>query len=433
MFIPTEYRLISMGSGRIEEDAGGWTLEMPEGSRPSLIRALYARKRFRLRDELGGIYRFADWLPISRILKNPSEPVCYRSEGLSRDLGLRKLYIIFNGWWPERGAIMSTGTFKECEAYSVCARIPENFEGILVVASAGNTARAFAKVCSENNIPLLLFVPHDNLDALWFNAPVASCVKLVCAAPGSDYYDAIRMSNAITATSSKAVPEGGAKNIARRDGMGTNLLSAAVKIGSIPDVYLQAVGSGTGAIAAWEAAMRLETDGRWGSNNMRLVLSQNAPFIPMVESLAADSREFIVADDDTARCQISQVSAKVLTNRNPPWAITGGLYDAMKATGGTILEVTNDEASQAASRFQRLEGVSVSPAAAVAVSSLIQATRRGIVTENQTIALNITGGGINQLKRKHSPCKLEPSVILSPDLDNQEINEVLTPLLSNYE
>lgn len=421
-----------MGSGRIEEDANGWTLEIPE-DKPSLIRTLYARERFRLRDELGGIYRFADWLPIRRILKNPSAPVCYRSEGLSRELGLRKLYIIFNGWWPEKGAVMSTGTFKECEAYSVCARLPANFEGILIVASAGNTARAFAKVCSENDIPLLLFVPHDNLDALWFNAPVASCVRLVCTTPGSDYYDAIRMSNVIAAASKRAVPEGGAKNIARRDGMGTNLLSAAVEIGSIPDVYFQAVGSGTGAIAAWEAAMRLEADGRWGSNNMRLVLSQNAPFIPMVESMAADSREFKVADDDAARRQISQVNAKVLTNRNPPWAIAGGLYDAVKASGGALLEVSNNEASQAASRFQRLEGVSVSPAAAVAVSSLIQATRRGIVTENQIIALNITGGGIDRLRRKHSPYKLEPSVILSPNLNDQDINEALIPLLSNYE
>jgi len=414
-------------NGRIEEDAGGWTLDMP-GERPSLIRALYARKKFRLRDELGGLYRFADWLPIRRVLKNSSMPVCYKSEGLSRHLGLEKLYIIFNGWWPERGAAMSTGTFKECEAYSVCARLSANFEGILVVASAGNTARAFARVCSDNNIPLLLFMPHDNLDELWFDSPLTSCVKLVCVPPGSDYYDAIQLSIAAAATSKRLILEGGAKNIARRDGMGTTLLSATATIGSIPDVYFQAVGSGTGAIAAWEAAMRLEADGRWGPNNMRLVLSQNAPFIPMVKSLAADSREFIVADDATARHQISQVTARVLTNRNPPWGIAGGLYDAIKTSGGTILEVSNNEACQAASRFQQLEGIGISPAAAVAVSSLIQAVRSGNVTGNQVIALNITGGGIDRLKQDHSLYKLEPSVILSPNSDCQDIDEVLTSI-----
>ncbi|KGM38524.1 Threonine synthase [Olavius algarvensis spirochete endosymbiont] len=416
-----------MGSGRIGKDVGGWTLDMSE-KEPSLIRAIYERKEIRLRNELEGLYRFADWLPIRRMLKNPSVPICYRSEGLANDLGLKKLYIIFNGWWPEKGAAMSTGTFKECEAYSVCARLPENFDGSLVVASAGNTARAFVKVCSDNDISLLLFVPHDNLDALWFDTPVASCVKLICVAPGGDYYDSILMSTAAIAASKRFIPEGGAKNIARRDGMGTTLLSAAAEIGNIPDVYFQAVGSGTGAIAAWEAAMRLESDGRWGPNNMRLILSQNAPFIPMVESLAADSRVFIVVDDDTARRQISQVTAKVLTNRNPPWAIAGGLYDAVRTTAGTILGVSNDEAGQAASRFQRLEGVSISPAAAVAVSSLIQAVQRGIVTESQTIALNITGGGIDRLKQNHPLYKLEPSVILPPNSDARDIKDAVTSL-----
>lgn len=416
-----------MGSGRIGKDVGGWTLDMSE-KEPSLIRAIYERKEIRLRNELEGLYRFADWLPIRRMLKNPSVPICYRSEGLANDLGLKKLYIVFNGWWPEKGAAMSTGTFKECEAYSVCARLPENFDGSLVVASAGNTARAFVKVCSDNDISLLLFVPHDNLDALWFDTPVASCIKLICVAPGGDYYDSILMSTAAIAASKRFIPEGGAKNIARRDGMGTTLLSAAAEIGNIPDVYFQAVGSGTGAIAAWEAAMRLESDGRWGPNNMRLILSQNAPFIPMVESLAADSRVFIVADDDTARRQISQVTAKVLTNRNPPWAIAGGLYDAVRTTAGTILGVSNDEASQAASWFQRLEGVSISPAAAVAVSSLIQAVQRGIVTESQTIALNITGGGIDRLKQNHPLYKLEPSVILPPNSDARDIKDAVTSL-----
>lgn len=418
-----------MGNGRVGEDAGGWTLDMP-GERPSLIRTVYARKKIQLKNELEGLYRFADWLPIRRVLKNSSMPICYRSEGFSRYLGLEKLYIIFNGWWPERGAVMNTGTFKECEAYSVCARLPADFEDVLVVASAGNTARAFARVCSDNDISLLLFVPYDNLDELWFSSPVASCVKLVCTAPGSDYYDSIRMSEKAVAASKRFVPEGGAKNIARRDGMGTTLLSAAAKIGSIPNAYFQAVGSGTGAIAAWEAAMRLETDGGWGPNNMRLVLSQNAPFTPMVESLAADSREFILADDAEARRQIGQVSARVLTNRNPPWGIAGGVYDAVRATGGSILGVSNDEASQAASQFQQLEGVSVSPAAAVAVSSLIQAAEHGIVTENQTIALNITGGGIDRLKQSQPLYKLEPSAILPSSSDSRDVVEALASLFA---
>lgn len=48
----------------------------------------------------------------------------------------------------------------------------------MVVASAGNTARAFGRVCSENRIPLLLCVPEDNLEAIWADGPWNDCVKL---------------------------------------------------------------------------------------------------------------------------------------------------------------------------------------------------------------------------------------------------------------
>ena len=48
--------------------------------------------------------------------------------------------------------------------------------------------------------------------------------------------------------------------MARRDGMATTVL-AVTHIGRIPDYYFQAVGSGTGAIAAWEANLRLIEDG----------------------------------------------------------------------------------------------------------------------------------------------------------------------------
>ncbi len=80
-------------------------------------------------------------------------------------------------------------------------------------------------------------------------------------------------------TSRSFFAEGGAKNVARRDGMATTMLSAATTIGEIPDYYFQAVGSGTGAIAAWEANMRLIGDGRFGETVMKLMVSQNHPFV----------------------------------------------------------------------------------------------------------------------------------------------------------
>jgi cysteate synthase len=76
------------------------------------------------------------------MLENSKAPVTYKSKGLAAHLGLENLYITFNGYYPAIGAHMTTCSFKETEAYSVCARIDENEKRVLVVASAGNTARS---------------------------------------------------------------------------------------------------------------------------------------------------------------------------------------------------------------------------------------------------------------------------------------------------
>jgi len=155
-FEKTNYKLLSVASGNIFEDSG-WMLEAPEGNKPGLIRALYEKQQLEVKDESYGIYRFADWLPIHRMLQGSSAPVTYKSEGLAKELGLKNLYITFSGYWPEKGVEMKTCSFKETEAYSVCGRLNPEESKVLVVASAGNTARSFARVCSDNNIPLLHF------------------------------------------------------------------------------------------------------------------------------------------------------------------------------------------------------------------------------------------------------------------------------------
>ncbi|MEZ5199086.1 MAG: cysteate synthase [Bacteroidales bacterium] len=316
----TGYILKSIASGKTFEDSG-WMLEAPNEDKPGLIRAIYNKKQLHLKDDSYGIYKFADWLPVNRMLEGSSAPVTYRSKGLARELGLRNLYITFSGYWHEKNALMRTCSFKETEAYSVCARLDPKQEKILVVASAGNTARSFARVCSDNNIPLLLCVPEDNIDALWFDEPINEHVKLVAAKSGGDYFDAIHLSN-IAVELEKFISEGGAKNVARRSGMGTTVLSAVTTIGKIPEYYFQAVGSGTGAIAAWEANLRLIEDGRFGMNKMKLMVSQNKPFTPIYDAWKANSRPMLPLDDERARKLVEEINA-VSSKPKPPYSLRG--------------------------------------------------------------------------------------------------------------
>lgn len=426
MFEVTDYVLESRCCGTRFKD-GDWALDCPEKDGAALIFAQYAKQQLEVKDSLPGLYKYSDWLPVCRVLEGSGAPITYKSTGLAKVLGLTNLYITFNGYWPEKGAKMMTGAFKECEAYSVCARINRNGDKVMVVASAGNTARAFARVCSKNKIPLLLCIPEDCMGAMWSEEPWDSCVKVVATATGSDYFDAIRLSN-IVCELEKFYPEGGAKNIARRDGMGTTVLSAVTTIGSIPDYYFQAIGSGTGAIAAWEANKRFLADGRYGKNLMRLMVSQNIPFTPMYDAWKVRSRELLPCDADVARKQAEEISAKVLSNRKPPYSIKGGLFDALTETGGDVLAVTNEEACSAAELFYRLEGSDIEPAAGVATASLIQAVKDGKVAKNAVVMLNITGGGVQRFKNEHELAYKKPDYVFPIDADPEFIKRKITEL-----
>lgn len=422
-FKATKYILKSVNTGKTFNDKG-WTLVAPEEDKPSLIRAIYEKKQIDVKDKSHGIYRFADWLPIHKTLEGSSAPVTYKSEGLAKHLGLTNLYITFSGYWPEKGANFPTCSFKETEAYSVCGRLSSDEKKVLVVASAGNTARAFASVCSENNIPLLLCVPEDYLDVMWFNKPINDCVKLVATKSGSDYFDAIHLSNLVCQLDN-FIPEGGSKNVARREGMGTTVLSAVHEIGKIPDYYFQAVGSSTGAVSAWEANLRLIEDGRFGNNKMKLMVSQNEPFKILQDAWRADSREILPMDDDEARKVVETIIAKVLSNRRPTYSVPGGLFDAMKDAGGDILTATNEELIEAGKLFEKLEGNDIHPAAAVATATLIKAVNDGTVNKDDLIMLNITGGGEEKFKRENNLIYLKPNHVFDINPDLETIKEVL--------
>jgi len=424
----TQYKLQNIATGRIFDDTG-WLLSDPLDNKPSLIRAVYEKKRLNLKKESLQFFKYSDWLPIKKILSDSSSTVTYKSIGLAKSLDLENLYISFSGYWPEKGANMTTCSFKETEAYSVCARLTVNSERVLVVASAGNTARAFAKVCSANKIPLLIVVPEDNLDALWFDSPINNCVKLICSPSKTDYYDAIHLAS-IVCNSSKFFEEGGAKNVARRDGMGTTVLSAATTIGKIPDYYFQSIGSGTGTIAAWEANLRLIEDGRFGKNKMVLIPSQNSPFTPIYDAWKVGSRDLLQTDENESREMALQIGAKVLANRRPPYSIPGGLYDALIDTHGDVEIADNGEMEMACALFEKCEGIDIHPAAGIALAGMIKSINSGKVDREKILMLNVTGGGEKRFKADNKIFYLKPDLIIDSQLETVEVIKKVESLYS---
>jgi len=419
-----KYRLHCPSCGIYVPDR--YTNNCPGGC-PGLIRAEYAARRI-TPHLFPGIFRYADWLPVEGTLPTHAGPVTYRSRGLAREAGLANLWICFNGYWPEKGALIRTCSFKELEAWPTMLRLQEKGKGIMQVSSAGNTGRAFAEVSAQCGYPLVLAVPVRGLERIWTTRP-AEHVFLI--AVEGDYTDAIAFGNALC-TIPGIVAEGGAKNPARRDGMGTVMLDGTFTCGRLPDWYVQAVGSGTGGIAAWEMAERLRRDGRWGDTLPRLLLSQNHPFTPMADAWQDGRRDLIPEDFVDAKSRIAEVWADVLTNRKPPYDIPGGLRDALSATNGRMDAVSNTEAQAAGRLFADVEGCDLDPAAAVATASLLRAAGRGTIGADDTVLLNITGGGYKRVTEDYTLNPLQPACTVPAGAGAAAVKELLIRWMKNY-
>jgi len=373
----------------------------------AFLRAEYFEKRLELRNQTG-IGRFHSWLPVQEELTTDAGPITYKSEAFARELGLSNLYIGFSGYWPEREAFIKTCSFKELEAHPTMQLLKETGGKAIVLASAGNTGRAFAHVSALTGTDVYIVIPESGASNLWLPEEPTESIHLISMSPGNDYTDAINLAGRI-AKLPGMVPEGGARNVARRDGMGTVMLDAAVTIGKMPDHYFQAVGSGTGGISAWEASLRLRADGRFGQKIPKLQLAQNLPFVPMYNAWQDKRREIIPElDMKDAKKQVDETYATVLTNRTPPYGVTGGLYDALVDTDGIMYAITREEALEAKALFESLEGIDILPPSAVATASLLKAVEAGNIEKDETILLNLAGGGYKRLKEDYTLYQIKP-------------------------
>lgn len=400
------FTLVCLSCGREYED---FRMRCNNGCE-SLLRARYTETNFQP-TSAENLFKFAAWLPCQSGVETGIGPVVFECGTLGRELGLARLYAAFNGYWPERGAHNATGTFKDFEALPTVLAFQDQGKRRILLSSAGNTARAFAHAAQVVDFEVIVVVPEGMLHRLWLpGGDRAGRVRVVAVRGSNDYYEAIALGDEIARRYSLDV-EGGARNVARRDGMGTVMLEAARLLGRLPDHYVQAVGSGTGGIAAYEASLRLRRDPRFADRPLpRLHLGQNAPFLPIHYAWMNGHK----IDPERYKGLSEQVYASVLANRNPPFGMPGGVAEAIRESRGTTYAVETPEAQEAARRFEQLEGIDLEPAAAVAVAVLRQAVATGAIRRDEVVLLNLTGGGLERIRRDFECRPLVPALHADP-------------------
>src|ERR1700716_8084 len=99
----------------------GFLLDCHAAHEPGLLLSDYGATSLEPDATQSGIFRFRQWLPIQSPPRSGGRGVVYRSTQLSAALGMSDLWVAFSGSWPERGANLPTGSFKDLEALTVLA------------------------------------------------------------------------------------------------------------------------------------------------------------------------------------------------------------------------------------------------------------------------------------------------------------------------
>ncbi|MDB4758427.1 cysteate synthase [Candidatus Poseidoniaceae archaeon] len=393
-----KYLLKCLGTGDLIEDA--YTLKYTDNA---LLQAKF-NGPMEVK-KLDGVWKYLDWIPTSTSNEYVAGTTTYKAEALGKALGMSNLWVTFHGYWPEKGGMCPTGSFKDMEAVPTIQRLHDHGCKGLICASAGNTARGFTHFCGLANMPLIVVVGKDHGHRIWTKVghPTDS-VKVVVVEDG-DYYDAKTVAKAIAKKLTGWQMEGSVHNVARRDGIGSLILDAAFTIGAMPEHYFQGIGGGPGPIGVHEMAERLIESGQFDGPAPRQHLSQNIEHSPIHNAWQA-KRDHLIAEDYPPHDV--EVYSDYLMNKGPAYGQVGGVHDILKASNGQTYVVERDDAVAAKTQFESIEGIDIMTPGAVAMASLQQALASGEVDPDACTVLNISGGGVERLKQDHATETVEP-------------------------
>lgn len=157
----------------------------------------------------------------------------------------------------------------------------------------------------------------------------------------------------------------------------------------LPDVIIYPTGGGTGLIGMWKAFDEMEQLGWIGAKRPRMVTVQAAGCAPIVRALAEGKRfadEFPNAATTASGLRVPKAIGDFL------------ILDALRASGGTAVAVTDEELIAATREIGSLEGLFCAPEGAACLPALRKLKESGLVKSNDRVVLFNTGAGVKYLE-----------------------------------
>ena len=350
--------------------------------RYDLQKAKTALGKSALKGRVGSLWRYRELLPLQDDANLVSLGEGYTplldANTLGSALGLRQL-------WIKDEAQNPTGSFKDRGLSLAISRAKELGVKKAAIPSAGNAGGSFAAYAARAGIEAHVFMPRDT--------PIANQIEAAQYAARLTLIDGL-ISDCGRIIAERKIAEGWfdlstLKEPYRVEGKKTMGYEIAEQLDwRLPEVIIYPTGGGTGLIGMWKAFAELEELGWIGSARPRMVSVQASGCAPIVKAFS----------ENKTTAEPWRNARTIASGLRVPQAVADFLMlQAIRASGGTALSVSDDDMLAEIPRIGKAEGIFFCPEGAACVAALRQLIGNGWIKPADEVLLFNTASGLKYL------------------------------------
>src|SRR5580700_7191603 len=279
-----------------------------------------------------------------------------------------------------------TGSFKARGLSCAVSMANELRIRKMAIPSAGNAASALAAYAAAAGIEAHIFMPRDVPQANYIECKafgavvtlvdglISDCAKIVMSRKDQEgWFDVSTL-----------------KEPYRIEGKKTMGYEVAEQLDwQLPDAIFYPTGGGVGMIGMWKAFEEMEALGWIGGGRPKMIAVQVEGCQPVVRAF----------ERGEARSQFWENASTVAAGLRVPKPLGDFLIlDAVRASGGTAVAVSDGELLDAGIQLAREEGIFAAPEGAACVAALEKLLASGFLKPADRIVIYNTGAGLKYLE-----------------------------------
>jgi threonine synthase len=302
-----------------------------------------------------------------------------RANRLAASIGAKDLWVKDEGLNP-------TGSFKARGMTTAISMARELGVRKIAIPSAGNAASAAAAYAAAAGMEAHIFMPRDvpqsnyiECRALGANVTLVDGLISDCARLVAERKDAEGWFDMSTL-----------KEPYRVEGKKTMGYEVAEQFGwDLPDAIFYPTGGGVGLVGMWKAFDELEQLGWIGSKRPKMVAVQAEGCQPVVRAF----------ERGEPRAEFWHGAATLASGLRVPKPLGDALIlDALRASRGAAVAVSDEEILDAGVELASTEGIFAAPEGAACVAALRRLLASGFLEAGERIVLYNTGSGLKYLE-----------------------------------